>query len=91
MISSSLTTWPPESNFILKQRIACQMKALKKSFKMRVRVAGLSSLNGDEFLVCSSIHAAAWFSWASKSATPNKAFWSQFESFDNSWHLKRKP
>ena len=26
------------------------MKALKKSFEMRVRVAGLSSLNGDEFL-----------------------------------------
>ena len=40
----------PESNFILKQRIACQMKALKKSFEMRVRVAGLSFLNVDEFL-----------------------------------------
>jgi len=50
MITSSLTTWPPESNFILKQRIACQMKALKNSFEMRVRVAGLSSLDVEEFL-----------------------------------------
>ena len=50
MIPSSLTTWSPESNFILKQWIACQMKAQTKPFKMRARVAGLSSKNVDEFL-----------------------------------------
>ena len=42
-------------------------------------------------LVCSSIHAAAVLSWTSKSATPSKTSWSQFESFDNGWHLKQKP
>ena len=41
-------------------------------------------------LVCSSIHAAAVLSWTSKSATPSKASWSQFESLDNGWHLKQK-
>ena len=50
MMPSSLTTWPPESNFTLKQWIACQMKAQTKSYKMRARVAGLSSKNVDEFL-----------------------------------------
>ena len=42
-------------------------------------------------LVCSSIHAAAVLSWTSKSATPSKASWSQFESVNNGWHLKQKP
>ena len=42
-------------------------------------------------LVWSSIHAAAVLSWTRKSATPSKTSWSQFESFDNGWHLKQKP
>ena len=42
-------------------------------------------------LACSSIHAAAVLSWTSKSATPSKTSWSQFESIDNGWHLKQKP
>ncbi len=50
MMPSSLTTWSPESNLILKQWIECQMKAQTKPFKMRARVAGLSSKNVDEFL-----------------------------------------
>ena len=28
-------------------------------------------------------------SWTSKSATPSKTSWSQFESIDNGWHLKQ--
>ena len=47
MMPSSLTTWPPESNFVLTQWIAIQMKAQTEPFKMR---AGLSSKNVDEFL-----------------------------------------
>ena len=50
MMPSSLTTWHPESNFVLTQLIACQIKAQTKHFKMRARVAGLSSKNVDEFL-----------------------------------------
>jgi len=50
MMPSSLTTWPPESNFVLTQWIAHQMKAQTKPFKMRARIAGLSSKNVDEFL-----------------------------------------
>ena len=89
MMPSSLTTWPPKSNFTLKQWIACQMKAQTKSYKMRARVAGLSSKNVDEFLPAAP--SMQPLSWTSKSATPSKTSWSQFESIDDGWHLKRKP
>ena len=91
MMPSWCTMWPLESNLILKKVDSMSNESPNKVLQ-DARAYYLSQRpNSWRIPVFISIHAAAVRSWPSKSATPSEASWSQFESVNDYWHLKRKP
>jgi hypothetical protein len=86
-----ITTWPPESNLILKIVDSMSNESPNKVLQDAHAYYCAKLPYRRRILVCRSSHAAAVHSWTSKSATPSKASWSQFESVNNGWHLKQKP
>jgi len=91
MMPSWYTTWPPESNLILKIVDSMSNESPNKVLQDAHAYYWAKLPYRRRILVCRSSHAAAVHSWTSKSATPSKASWSQFESVNNGWHLKQKP
>jgi len=91
MMQSWYTTWPPESNLILKIVDSMSNESPNKVLQDAHAYYCAKLPYRRRILVCRSSHAAAVHSWTSKSATPSKASWSQFESVNNGWHLKQKP
>ncbi len=91
MTPSWYSTWPPESNLILKIADSMSNESPKKTLQDAHAYYRNQSPNRWRISVCSSIQAAAVRSWTSKGATPGKASWSLFESVQNGWYLKQKP
>ena len=91
MMPSWCTMWPPESNLILKIVDSMSNESPSKVLQDAHAYYWPQWPFCRRIPVFSSIHAAAVRIWPSKSATPSKAYWSQFESVNNDWYLKRKP
>ena len=80
MTPSWYSTWPLESNLILKIVDSMSNESPKKTLQDAHAYYRNQSPNRWRISVCSSIQAAAVRSWTSKGATPGKASWSLFES-----------
>jgi len=91
MTPSWYSTWPPESNLILKIADSMSNESPNSVLQDAHAYYRNQSPNRWRISVCSSIQAAAVLSWTSKGATPGKASCGLFESVKNGWYLKRKP
>ena len=80
MTPSWYSTWPPESNLILKIADSMSNESPNSVLQDVHAYYRNQSPNRWRISVCSSIQAAAVRSWTSKGATPGKASWSLFES-----------